>query len=50
MPCVCYVAIPRGTVGWSAECECGIFWSYSLAFLYGWILGLTGTTHVVMWM
>ena len=20
----CYVALPHGTVGWSAECDCGI--------------------------
>ena len=26
--CSCYVALPRGTVGWSAECDCGISRSY----------------------
>ena len=34
---------------WSAVCGFGISWSYSLAFLYGCITGLTGT-HGGMWM
>ena len=29
-----YVALPHGAVGWSAVCECGIFWSYSLTCSY----------------
>ena len=24
----CSVALPRGAVGWSAVCDCGISWSY----------------------
>ena len=24
--------IPHGAIGWSALCDCGISWSYSLAF------------------
>ena len=30
--CEFYVAFPRGVVCWSAVCDCGISWSYSLAF------------------
>ena len=30
--CYCSVALPHGAVGWSAVCDCGIFWSY--AFFY----------------
>ena len=30
--CLCSVALPRGSVGWSAVCDCGISWSYSLTF------------------
>ena len=26
------VALPHGAVGWSAVCDCGISWSYSLTF------------------
>ena len=29
----CSVTFPHGAVGWSAVCNCGISWSYSLAFL-----------------
>ena len=25
----CSVSLPQGTVGWSAVCNCDIFWSYS---------------------
>ena len=34
MPCYCKcpVALPQGAVGWSAVCDCGISWSYSLTF------------------
>ena len=28
----CSVALPHVTMGWSAVCHCGIFWSHSLAF------------------
>ena len=28
----CSVAVPHGAVGWSAVCDCGISWSYSLTF------------------
>ena len=28
----CSVALPHGAVGWSAVCDCGISWSYSLTF------------------
>ena len=28
----CSVALPHGAVGWSAVCNCGISWSYSLTF------------------
>ena len=30
--CPCSVALPHGTVGWSAVCDCGISWLYSLFF------------------
>ena len=30
--CKCPVALPQGAVGWSAFCDCGISWSYSLNF------------------
>ena len=32
--CVCYSSKPLsyGAVGWSAVCDCGISWSYSLLF------------------
>ena len=30
--CYCSVALPHGDVGWSALCDCGISYSYSLAF------------------
>ena len=31
--CYCSVALlPPGAMGWSAVCDCGIIWSYSLAF------------------
>ena len=30
--CKCSVALPRGAVGWSAACDCGISGSYSLTF------------------
>ena len=26
------MALPHGAVGWYAVCDCGISWSYSLAF------------------
>ena len=29
----CYVALPRGAMGGSAVCDCGISLSYSLTFL-----------------
>ena len=29
---MCSVAPPRDAVGWSAVCDCGISWSYSLTF------------------
>ena len=30
----CSVALPRDAMGWSAVCDCGISWSYSLTFLW----------------
>ena len=27
--CKCSVSIPHGVVGWSAVCDCGIFWDLS---------------------
>ena len=26
----CFVALPHGAMGWSAVCDCGVSWSYSL--------------------
>ena len=26
------MSLRHGAVGWSAVCDCGIFWSYSLTF------------------
>ena len=31
--CIVTINIPYGAVGWSAVCDCGISWSYSLTFL-----------------
>ena len=28
--CKFFVDLPHGVMGWSAVCDCGIFWSYSL--------------------
>ena len=28
--CYCSVALPHAAVGWSAVCDCGISWTYSL--------------------
>ena len=33
--CRCSVSLPHGAFGWSAVCDCGISWSYSLTFLFG---------------
>ena len=30
--CLCSVALPHGTICWSAVCDCGISYSYLLAF------------------
>ena len=30
--CKCFVALPPDGVGWSAVCDCGISFSYSLTF------------------
>ena len=30
----CPVALPYGAVGWSAVCDCGVSWSYSLTFCH----------------
>ena len=27
--CKCSVSLPHGVVGWSAVCDCGIFWTLS---------------------
>ena len=34
MSCRCYrsVSLLHGAVGWSAVCDCGVSWSYSLTF------------------
>ena len=32
--CICSVALPYGVVGWSAVCDYGISWSYSLNLLF----------------
>ena len=31
----CFVALSQGAMGWSAVCDCGTSWSYSLAFSPG---------------
>ena len=28
--CKCSVSLPHGVVGWSAVCDCGIFWTLML--------------------
>ena len=33
--CLCSVALPRGALGWSAYCDYGISWSYSLLLCLG---------------
>ena len=25
--CKCFASLPHGVVGWSAVCDCGIFWT-----------------------
>ena len=35
LSCDFMFALSRGAMGWSAVCDCGISYSYSLAFLYG---------------
>ena len=30
--CLYTVSLPHGAVCWSAVCDCGIYWSYSLTF------------------
>ena len=35
LDCWFSVALPHGAVGWSAVCDCGISWSYSLTFSPG---------------
>ena len=32
--CLCFVSLSHGAMGWSAVCDCGNSWSYSLAFRY----------------
>ena len=34
---VAVVVLPRGTMGWSLVCDCGISWSYPLTFEYMYI-------------
>ena len=37
--CKCSVTLPYGAVGWSAVCDCGISWSYSLFdMFYDWCI------------
>ena len=33
--CLCNAPLPWGAIGCSLVCDCGISWSYSLAFLMG---------------
>ena len=45
----CYVTLPHGAVGWSAVCECGISWSYSLTFyIYNEQKGNTKTILIII--
>ena len=30
--CLCSVSLPHNAMGWSAVCDCGFSWSYSLTF------------------
>ena len=39
MVCYCSVTQPRDAVGFSAVCDCGISWSYTLMF-YTYVLGV----------
>ena len=32
LACGSSVSLPRGAMGWSAMCVCGISWSYSFTF------------------
>ena len=34
MSCDCSLPLPNCVVGWSAVCDCGISWSYSLTFSF----------------
>ena len=35
----CSLSLPCSAFGWSQVCDCGISWSYSLAFLRWWHMG-----------
>ena len=41
----CSVALPHGAMSWSAVCDCGISWSYSLMFWFYWFCSWD-ITHV----
>ena len=45
--CPYSVSLAHGAMGWSAVCACGISWSYSLAFSYGYLAGCDGTFNRV---
>ena len=42
--CLCRVSLPRGAMGWPAECGCGYSWPCSLAFCH---IALTSTINQI---
>ena len=46
MSCDCSLALPHGTMGWSAVCDCGTSWSNLLGFFFWMDTGLDSyNTH-----
>ena len=43
------MALPRGAIGWSSVCDCGIFWSYSLTFDLMYDAGWFHNTLTSLW-
>ena len=44
--CKCSVALPHCAVGWSAVCDCGICWLYSLNLDTKWQVFFTEDVHI----
>ena len=46
--CICSVALPHSAVGWSAVCNCGISWSYSLTYRLN-LVQLIKENEILQW-